>query len=155
MSQIYAAERLTSHAVRPYPAHMIFMDIHEAGVFVECVKTSNWWFDRFGTTATPLIREAPQDRDWAVALVDEGWIELPPLPKGRWAYIKPTVLHEIAHFAQARGTPWHGHTFARVYLELLDEFVGEYFTAPLRKRYKARGITPELGLAAGRRGRVR
>lgn len=135
---LYEAERLAGPARR-------LDSLEEAIELVGRIEKSDWFVERFpGWRPLELRGSKRSRRAWADI---EGRTIVLPTETDWWTL--DTVLHEFAHFTQARGTPWHGHTFGRVYLELLYEFGGRDYADRLAAAMRERNIDITQGIPAG------
>lgn len=150
--KLYRAERCVDLVKRFESLGKV--DLYLARVF------SHKWFQRHHPRARMYLVEDGRGRRHAAGS-SRGTTCLMWLP--RHARSEKTVLHELAHgltnLKHGHGTAWHGHEFARIYLDLVRHYAGKEAADQLRAGYKkhrvrynpprkGRKLTPEQREAA-------
>lgn len=110
-SRLYAAER-TLRAGRKFPS------VEACQEYVDSVLASSSWMRRFPRVRAIRVTDG-RGRRHAGAFVNSAKIALP-----KWSRSRLIILHELAHHAAPRSAPAHGPEFARIYLDLVLEFLG-------------------------------
>ncbi len=137
-SSVYKAERATGDGLQ-------FRSRAETLRYLRQVEQSAWFRERYPDWK-PLDLRYKTTTQAPFASIKTRDIVIPTPAVYR---TRQVILHEIAHFAQARGTPWHGHTFARVLLELTAEFAPPTYAPRLERNLREHGLDPDQGIPAG------
>jgi putative metallohydrolase (TIGR04338 family) len=109
--------------------------------FVDRVVGTLWWEERFPTrdlAHVPRLRPGNGARQAFYREEDSG----PTITLPRRYRTKGVVLHELAHWALGidSGLPHHGRTFARVLLDVTQEFTGPDRAATLAASYREQRV---------------
>ncbi|HZU71879.1 MAG TPA: helix-turn-helix domain-containing protein [Acidimicrobiales bacterium] len=114
--------------------------------YVHAVVASSWWSQTCSSSRSVLVcgcgGGSADSPAWHAAELTSGGLEhrihLP-----RWARRPLTVLHEMAHVA-AEPIVWarpHGPQFVRLWVDLVDEFLGEPQSSRLRAALRNEGVS--------------
>ena len=96
------------------------------------VITSDWFLARFQSVAVH-VRDGQHDTlASATSFYSSAFISLPV-----WAYRRGVVLHELAHALSDDG---HGPRFVRIYIDLVDRWMGAEAADLLREGCAQRGV---------------
>lgn len=108
-----------------------YPDIHAVRVGVEWIVESRWWRSRFPGITNVLVQDGRGRRYPGGRPPLEGspigGITLP-----RSCRHKSILLHELAHIVAPIDDAWHGKSFVRCYLALVDEWIGQMEGLALR-----------------------
>lgn len=124
--RLYAAETEVSKKIGN-GSH--YLSLTEAREFKDQVTNSRWWTRRFGYGCNPRIQNCNRSRYPCASYDDQivymvlGYCE------------RFTILHELAHCIVPPPHAWHGRLFARVYLILSREFLGECWYKELKEKF--------------------
>ena len=155
------AGRLTDRDVRTYEAMEAvapgdrFPTLAATATFVDSVVGSPWWRGQQTGVAVVRVLGAPRESPaWhSVEPGADGPVAVLHLPA--WSRRPLVVLHELAHVAARPllSVKAHGPQFARLWVDLVDGFMGPAAGRALRAALRSRrlGLAPRPQLAAARR----
>lgn len=112
-----------------------FVAFGELEHFVKTIEASVWYRARVGNRSIEVGRGADDDLAARGGLF---YISIPPIHRR-----KMVVLHEVAHAIYWRpgsAAQDHGPNFCRVYLELVEKFIGVPAALELVRLFKSKGV---------------
>lgn len=137
-ARLYRAE---GHQHMRFACHLMaeppLKQLADLRAFVERLHSSPWWRQRFGGHYRIDVRDG-RGRQAAGGWRRPNGTGVVTLP--RWARNRLTVLHELAHAVQPRGSASHGPEFCRLYLDLVRRWMGPEFARRLRTGMRAERV---------------
>jgi putative metallohydrolase (TIGR04338 family) len=139
-SKLYAAEQvLGKHDV-------YFKRLADIQSYVDKIVASDWWQERskYKSVVVLLGRKdsgkafASRHGRYNGTYYASPYIVLP----GPWAATHSVVLHELAHVVHAHSynEQAHGPEYAKVYIDIVQQFKGSYSARQLRESFEQGGV---------------
>lgn len=141
--RLYNAESAVSWGKR-------FRTVDEAQEYLERCCAHRWLLEKYGCEpllqkGAPRLVPVPQRRRWATARYITWEIRFPA--GARWALEQLCLLHELAHLLNRGHTPdpakrgaAHDRAFCRVYLDLVQHYMGPGQALLLRLAFRKHGV---------------
>ncbi len=98
--------------------------------FTENVLNDSWFTERYGNFNIEIIPGPPHS--------NTSFAKYFPHPKivfQKHSHTKWVALHEISHHVVGPNNEWHGVRFCRVYLNLVNHYIGERACKKLQKAF--------------------
>lgn len=126
--RLYNAERDVS--IWTYEGKMSLNDIDD---WLTSIFKSNWFKNRHPRADSFIIHDGRSRRKAQGA----AWGPVCHMWFPRWSRSQLVILHELAHGLSKLECGWydHGEIFARIYVELVERFIGKEVSEELRHCY--------------------
>lgn len=129
--KLYSAEEIVESTIGVGETGLSIDDMKE---ICESATSSNWWRRRFGYAHK--IEVFVSDRHYySHAFYPEQEIFITENYSDEM-----TLYHELAHCVVPTPHAWHGRLFARIYLDLVRQFMGQKHAKALEGRYLDNGV---------------
>ena len=134
-AKLYKSERPLKRWHRP-----LFKNRRAIQSYAKRILKHKWFRERWPHVASVNVRKIRSDAR-AHGWYSGGGVVSIQIPKTRWAMIEAVVLHEIAHglteyeFGISK-TAWHGPEFAKIYVALVQHYMGREAARDLRRGYR-------------------
>lgn len=135
-SRLYEAEDMARRASGQ--SHLPCMTMAQTQAALDTVLGSRWFRQRFRVSPGSITLKDGRGTRNASYSHGSDEINMP-----RWAREKGlwVLLHEVTHMVIPSRFAWHGPEFAKVYLALVERFIGADEALLLRTAYKQKGVT--------------
>ncbi len=131
-SAVYAAEK----AVDGFKTEFRMETVPELQAYVDQLRADPWLLERF--PKSKYRAQVTDGRHCRHASATSRRIRMP-----RWARSRMILLHEFAHVLVRRhfsNDPGHGLEFCRIYLLLVERYMGPVFHVLLKAEFTRRGV---------------
>jgi len=116
-----------------------FPTIHALRAHVDYITGHEWWRYYFPKITAVAVKDG-RGRRRAAAHVS---LDAPAIMMPRWSRSELVTLHELAHIVTPATAPAHGPRFARLYLCLVDAYMGRKAGQDLLRAYAKHRIEYE------------